>query len=762
VPLLEGRVSTISGTAGPDSLTGGSGADTIDGLDGNDTVDGGAGDDIVFAYSGADVALGGDGDDALFGADGDQLSGGLGRDTVSGNFAAGRTGSLTLEGGGGDDQIGVNFDAPGSSATVRGGEGADAITISGAGVAQVDAGAGDDVVEFYGGASSAVVSLGPGSDTLKVRSQTQSLPGAVTVADFVAGPGGDHIEVFDYLHTVSPAWTPATNPFAAGLLRLLPANGSTILQMNVAGVWRDVFTLQGVAPGSLTADNLGGFAPNSDSVDGRAISGTPGPDSIAGGAGPDTLDGSAGDDTLAGGPGDDRINGGDGGDSVTADAGSDTVRGGAGADTITDLEAQYGGYYGDDGADRIQVFQRGFTPPGDLTVDGGAGDDYLSVTAASVWTQVDVRGGEGADQIEICPITLSGASGRVDAGDGNDRVVLSGWIGDLEITLGPGTDFLEIANAHATRGVAIVRDFDPTQDGLRILSLSPDGGGLSGGFAQGTLRLAQSGSDTLLQVDLFTTTSQATWVTAVRFVTVDARALQAALGMGVGTIPNLSAATDPHAPASPPPTAGPDSLTALPGAAEIHAGAGADTIYGGLAPDYLRGDDGDDSLVGGAAFDDINGNTGNDTAYGGRGDDWVVGGKDDDLLFGDTGNDLVYGNLGRDTCNGGDGNDIVRGGQDNDLVGGGAGDDFVSGDKGDDTMAGGPGADVFHSFGDAGVDRVTDFSLSQGDRVVLDPGTSYTVAQAGADTVITMGGGGHMILVGVAMSSLTGAWIGVG
>ena len=48
----------------------------------------------------------------------------------------------------------------------------------------------------------------------------------------------------------------------------------------------------------------------------------------------------------------------------------------------------------------------------------------------------------------------------------------------------------------------------------------------------------------------------------------------------------------------------------------------------------------------------------------------------------------------------------------------------------------------------AGVDRVTAFSLAQGDRVQLDPGTQFTVSEAGADTVINMTGGGQMILVG--------------
>jgi Ca2+-binding RTX toxin-like protein len=187
--------------------------------------------------------------------------------------------------------------------------------------------------------------------------------------------------------------------------------------------------------------------------------------------------------------------------------------------------------------------------------------------------------------------------------------------------------------------------------------------------------------------------------------------------------------------------------------------AGADTINGHDGRNYLRGGDGDDSIAGGSGFDDLNGNMGNDTAHGGAGDDWVVGGRDNDSLTGDGGSDLVYGNLGNDTIDGGDGADIVRGGQGDDVVIGGAGDDFLSGDLGNDTMTGGAGADVFHTFANAGVDRVTDFHLSDGDRVMLDPGTIYTVAQVGADTVINMTGGAQMVLVGVQMTSLTGDWI---
>ena len=204
-----------------------------------------------------------------------------------------------------------------------------------------------------------------------------------------------------------------------------------------------------------------------------------------------------------------------------------------------------------------------------------------------------------------------------------------------------------------------------------------------------------------------------------------------------------------------------DTLNGYDGDDTITSGAGNDTVDGGAGADVLRGGDGDDSLYGGvgAAHDDINGNAGADTASGGAGDDWVVGGKDNDVLSGDDGDDIVLGNRGDDTCEGGAGADIVRGGQGADVIAGGAGDDFVSGDRGDDTITGGAGADAFHTFGDAGIDRVLDFNLAEGDRVQLDPGTQYSVAQVGADTVISMAGGGQMILVGVSMASLTPGWI---
>ncbi len=53
----------------------------------------------------------------------------------------------------------------------------------------------------------------------------------------------------------------------------------------------------------------------------------------------------------------------------------------------------------------------------------------------------------------------------------------------------------------------------------------------------------------------------------------------------------------------------------------------------------------------------------------------------------------------------------------------------------------------------AGIDRVLDFNLADGDRVLLDSGTIFTVLQFGGDTIIQMSNA-QVVLVGISMSSL--------
>jgi Ca2+-binding RTX toxin-like protein len=194
----------------------------------------------------------------------------------------------------------------------------------------------------------------------------------------------------------------------------------------------------------------------------------------------------------------------------------------------------------------------------------------------------------------------------------------------------------------------------------------------------------------------------------------------------------------------------------------LHGGGGADLLVGGNGTNFMRGDDGTDFILGGAGFDDINGNRGADTIDGGAGGgDWLVGGQGDDLIVSHAGDDVLYGNMGNDTLAGGAGNEVLRGGQGDDVLRGGAGADWLSGDLGNDTLSGGSGPDVFHSFVGAGVDLVTDFDATEGDRVRLDAGTSYSAAQVGADTVITLQGA-RMVLQGVLLDNLPSDWILVG
>jgi serralysin len=54
---------------------------------------------------------------------------------------------------------------------------------------------------------------------------------------------------------------------------------------------------------------------------------------------------------------------------------------------------------------------------------------------------------------------------------------------------------------------------------------------------------------------------------------------------------------------------------------------------------------------------------------------------------------------------------------------------------------------------------VLDFNYAQGDRVELDPGTTFALSQVGSDTIIDLGGGNEMILVGVTLTTLPTDWI---
>jgi hypothetical protein len=87
----------------------------------------------------------------------------------------------------------------------------------------------------------------------------------------------------------------------------------------------------------------------------------------------------------------------------------------------------------------------------------------------------------------------------------------------------------------------------------------------------------------------------------------------------------------------------------------------------------------------------------------------------------DNSNDVINGQGGNDKINGLSGNDLLRGDAGNDILIGGAGND---------TLVGGAGADKFlyntntpFASSAVGVDTISDFNSSQGDKVILDKTT---------------------------------------
>ncbi len=176
---------------------------------------------------------------------------------------------------------------------------------------------------------------------------------------------------------------------------------------------------------------------------------------------------------------------------------------------------------------------------------------------------------------------------------------------------------------------------------------------------------------------------------------------------------------------------------------DIHSGASGD--------DVIRGRGGDDTLMGQLGDDLLDGGNGADMLFGGAGDDVIHGGNGADQLFGGRGADLLEGGNGADQLTGGAGNDRMFGGQGRDILTGGAGNDFMDGGQGDDTF-------VF--AGSFGNDRIVDFDANpRGGQDHIDLSAYGITAQtfcsrvhitdAGADTLITVDGGGTIRLVGV-------------
>jgi uncharacterized protein (DUF2141 family) len=547
VVSLDKTVKQNTGGAGVDTLTG------IEGLKGSGFRDNLSGNDLDNILS---DSLGGD-DKLSGGAGNDTLS-----VERSGAVAAS---TISLKGGPGNDLMVFNGNGRYlDTVNFVGGVGDDQVTTAGALRSSINAGAGNDrvTVDTLGGSFS--IELGSGTDTLILAGTAGQFAGssANRVMDFTAGDAGDVLDLTAYL--AGGALTnslPGSNPFLDGHLRLVQSGADTLLQVDRDGDGNGsgfvtLLTFKGEQASQFTTFNFNGVAPRPTPVEGGT-----GSDSLIGTAGMDILNGNGGDDVLAGGADEDVLNGGAGVDSMDGGAGDDVLDGGAGSDTASYASATAGVTVnlalltqqntGGAGVDQLlgieNLFGSGFTDElrgnslgnrltdtqgGNDFLRGEGGDDFvlLGRSGGAAATSVRLNGGVGNDTLTFSGagrftdtvilegdigndiITATGAGTvTVQAGAGDDRVTLDTLGGTWTIFLESGVDTLVLAGtggSFVASSTNRVRDFT-TGIGGDIVNLTAylDGGALTNlaknvnPFADGHMRLLQSGANTLLQVD---------------------------------------------------------------------------------------------------------------------------------------------------------------------------------------------------------------------------------------------------------------------
>ncbi|TRU29529.1 MAG: calcium-binding protein [Microcystis aeruginosa Ma_MB_S_20031200_S102D] len=169
---------------------------------------------------------------------------------------------------------------------------------------------------------------------------------------------------------------------------------------------------------------------------------------------------------------------------------------------------------------------------------------------------------------------------------------------------------------------------------------------------------------------------------------------------------------------------GNDKLVGSGGNDILTGGAGSDTIDGGAGDDLITIDKDDNlnNIKGGAGFDvlviegdgDVNlilDNLGVEVVNGNKGNNNLKAiGSQNVIISGDAGNDTIIGGTGSDRLEGNIGNDVINGGEGSDIIDGGE----------NDTLTGGAGSDQFtFNNRNEGIDTITDFLSSQGDKIAV-------------------------------------------
>jgi Ca2+-binding RTX toxin-like protein len=591
--------NALTGNTLANRLTGGSQADTIEGRNGADVIFGGAGNDVLLGGTSG----------ALDDASADTLEGGAGSD-----YMGGGQGNDILRGGEGDDTL-VGGVVNTSSQFFTGVDG------------------GDDT---YDG--------GDGTDVAILVYDTRAGVGASTV--------GIAFDVGSLAGNSDITWNGAVVGSLTSIERV------TFRGSNVNDVVKGGGTLDSLT-GLAGDDTLDGWYGND------LLSGGLGNDTLIGGDGLDTVTyvnstagvnvdlrivgiaqntGGEGIDTLTG---IEYLTGSNFGDTLRGDDGFNLIIDGAASGPAGQTDSLYG--YG--GNDSIWVTRAAAAVATNVNMDGGDGDDFLelrggtlsaalatntsglsatgtgaSATYMALGTTssdrnvdvVTVDGGAGADRIVLSGV----ASATINAGSGADIVSISmrgaAGVNNYQIALGSGADIIQLgvgANAANSADTAVsarnnrVTDFERGDAGDKFEMTSFLNFGLTGytansnAFADNHLRLVQSGSDLLLQVDRDGNGATNSFVTVFAisngytggFTAFNFDGFIGNLNLtGIGSLD--------------------ETLTGATGNDTLSGGDGNDALIGLAGADTLNGGNGDDLLTGGTGNDALNGGSGTDTA----------------------------------------------------------------------------------------------------------------------------------------------------
>ncbi|SPH17888.1 Bifunctional hemolysin/adenylate cyclase [Defluviimonas aquaemixtae] len=481
-----------------------------------------------------------------------------------------------------------------------------------------------------------------------------------------------------------------------------------------------------------------------------------GNDNVDLGDGNDTVIVGTGADTLAGGNGIDNISYFGSTSGVNVDLFNNSVSGGwAAGDSISGFERVYGSNTGNDilkgtnGANFLRgyggndiVYDRG----GDDNVDLGDGNDTVLVGNGAD----TLIGGNGIDNVnyyyssggvnvDLLTNALSGGWAADDTISGFERVYGSNTGNDIL----KGTNGANFLRGYGGNDVVYDRggnDNVDLGDGNDTVIVGTGADTLAGG--NGIDNISYFGSTSGVNVDLFNNSVSGGW----------------AAGDSISGFERVYGSNT-----------GNDILKGTNGANFLRGYGGNDIVYDRGGDDNVDLGDGNDTVLVG---------NGADTLIGGNGIDNVnyyysSGGVNVDLLTNalsggwaadDTisGFERVYGsNTGNDILKGTNGANFLRGYGGNDQIDGRAGNDNIDGGAGADTLTGGTGADHFVFDTGYGADLATDFSLAEGDRLLLDDdlwaGTLTTTeivntfaSVVGTDVRLDFGGGDVLTLVDLA------------